>query len=171
MAFTGATEQHQIAPTRRKPERRRRVEIRRSTSRGVRRKEPQVELTFSPYDSRTPRTDVSFAEVARPDALRKDRNGRRARVDTNALLRAAVLLTMIVAAFFLVFSSGVEADSAPHSTVLHVVKPGDTLWNLAAQSTPAGDDVRATVDLIRNINDLPSSTVLVGEEIELPVRR
>ena len=78
---------------------------------------------------------------------------------------------MTVAAFFLFFSSGVEADSAPHSTVLHVVKPGDTLWNLAAQSTPAGGDVRATVDLIRELNELPTSVVVVGDAIQVPLGR
>ena len=95
---------------------------------------------------------------------------RRRPTGTNVLARAAVLLTMVVAALFLVFSSGVDADGTPRETVLHVVQPGDTLWNLASRYTPAGDDVRATVDVIRDINGLSQSSVAVGSAIQIPVR-
>ncbi len=87
---------------------------------------------------------------------------------TKAPLRAAVLLTTVVASVFLIFSSGVEADSAPRQTVLHVVQPGDTLWDLARRHTPAGGDVRATVGHIRHLNGLPGSTVEVGTALHIP---
>jgi LysM repeat protein len=76
---------------------------------------------------------------------------------------------MVVAAFFVVFSAGVDADSTPRETVLHVVQPGDTLWNLASRYTPAGGDVRVTVGQIRDVNGLSHSAVEVGSAIHIPV--
>lgn len=107
---------------------------------------------------------------SRPAAAREaSMKPTRTTSDTNVLVRTAVLLTMVVAAFFLVFSAGVDADSTPRETVLHVVQPGDTLWNLASRYTPAGDDVRVTVGVIRDINGLSQSSVAVGSAIQVPV--
>ena len=93
---------------------------------------------------------------------------RPARNAGAAWVRAAGLLIAIVALFFLYFTSGADADSAPQQTVLHVVQPGDTLWDLAIRFTPPGGDVRETVSSIRDANAMTSSMLQVGEQIEVP---
>ena len=63
-----------------------------------------------------------------------------------------------------------ETLSVPYSEV-HRVQPGDTLWELAQDITPAGGDVRATVDLIRDANGMTTSMLVIGDLIAIPVLR
>jgi nucleoid-associated protein YgaU len=55
--------------------------------------------------------------------------------------------------------------STTESTV--VVRPGDTLWSIAAAHYP-GDDVRVRVEDIERANGLDGPTIQVGEELRLP---
>jgi LysM domain len=48
-----------------------------------------------------------------------------------------------------------------------VVEPGDTLWSIAA-SVADGDDVRAVVDRIQELNGLEGSAVVPGQVLRLP---
>lgn len=84
------------------------------------------------------------------------------------VLRVLVTLVAVATAFFLFFPAGVEADSAPRATTTYVVQPGDTLWSLAAARTPAGSDLRATIDDIKSLNEMTESMLLVGDQIILP---
>ena len=86
-------------------------------------------------------------------------------------LRITVLIAAIVAMVFLFFPAGVQAGSAAPTTISHVVQPGDTLWELAQGITPAGGDVRATVDLIRDANGMTTSLLVIGDLIAIPVLR
>jgi len=49
-----------------------------------------------------------------------------------------------------------------------VVRPGDTLWHLAAVHTPTGGSVQETVDSIEAANHLSSATLTPGEKIRIP---
>ena len=85
-----------------------------------------------------------------------------------ALRTALVLLIGVgLAVLFL----GPQADAGPESveTVSHVVKAGETLWSIADAHTPAGDDVRQTVALIRSANGIASGLVRAGMAITIPV--
>ncbi len=84
------------------------------------------------------------------------------------VLRVLVALTVVAVVLFTFFPAGVEADSAPLTTVPHVVQPGDTLWRLAEAHAPAGNDVRATIDQIKELNGLESSSLMVGDLLMLP---
>lgn len=48
-----------------------------------------------------------------------------------------------------------------------VVQPGETLWVIAERLAP-DTDPRETVARIVAMNDLPSSSVLVGQELQIP---
>lgn len=89
-------------------------------------------------------------------------------VGTSTLARVTVLLTTVVLLFAVMFTSGAEADTAAPQTDLHVVQPGDTLWNLASRQTPAGGDVWATVDVIRDLNEIDGSTLYAGDQLVVP---
>ncbi|MGH3739787.1 MAG: LysM peptidoglycan-binding domain-containing protein [Micromonosporaceae bacterium] len=48
-----------------------------------------------------------------------------------------------------------------------VVRPGDTLWSVARQHEPSEDPL-ATIEEIRELNDLPDYTVHPGQTLLLP---
>jgi hypothetical protein len=58
------------------------------------------------------------------------------------------------------------ASGVTQSTGDYLVQPGDTLWSVAAGLTPAGSDVRATVDRLAELNGGPVLTV--GQRLALP---
>ena len=69
----------------------------------------------------------------------------------------------------LVASPGGGGPTTPgvtRSDADHVVAPGETLWSVAAAITPAGRDVRATVDELVALNG--SASVRVGQGLALP---
>jgi nucleoid-associated protein YgaU len=80
--------------------------------------------------------------------------------------RLLILLTALAAIFLLL--SGSVAASAPSITVEHRVRAGDTLWVIASELTAPGEDVRATVELIRDINDLETSGLQTGQVLLIP---
>jgi len=87
-----------------------------------------------------------------------------------------VLLGLVVALAFALISWGQVAaqagssdaagDSGPVSSTW-VVQPGETLWVIAERLDPDADP-RETVARIVAMNDLPSSSVLVGQELLIP---
>jgi hypothetical protein len=80
--------------------------------------------------------------------------------------RLSILLVALAAAFLLL---GDEVGArAPVITVEHRVSHGDTLWDLASTFTGPEDDLRAGVDLIKELNGLASSELLPGQVLLLP---
>jgi|FLYL01.1.fsa_nt_gi hypothetical protein len=90
--------------------------------------------------------------------------GRLGRQLLPARLLAAVLLVIGV---WSVTGAVGEADE-PVRTVEYVVSPGDTLWALADEIAPPGEDVRKWVYLIEELNGLTGSDLRVGQRLLLP---
>lgn len=93
--------------------------------------------------------------------------------------RAAVrLLVGILAAVLAlaVFSFGKDVavaaltstSAAPATSHTIVVKPGETLWQIASRELP-GTDTRDAVARIRTLNALDGRSVQAGQEIAIPV--
>lgn len=88
-----------------------------------------------------------------------------------ALIAAAIVLGAIAMSAFgfgggLAANSPVEpasADSVVTDAIeIYIVQPGDTLWGIASTITPAGGDVRDTVDYL--------STAAGGADLEIGQR-
>lgn len=79
----------------------------------------------------------------------------------------AVLVVLLVGAF-LAFSGTVGADG-PVPSEAYVVRSGDTLWELAADRTGPGGDVRAVMADIVDLNGLSSTSLSVGQPLDLPL--
>ena len=93
--------------------------------------------------------------------LRRPR-GRLWRRDPRSLL---VALMGSVAA--LIVMSGSAYGSTASGPVTVRVKPGDTVWSIAASHYP-GDDTRQRVEDIESLNHLPGAFVSPGQELALP---
>ncbi len=116
--------------------------------------------------------------AVRPAAVRPTDSPRVATSDPRLQLttrgRIVVLIAALLAVAFLAvsFGSSTTATSqagAPAATHSVVVKPGQTLWQIATAANPSGD-VRQTVDDIMELNSLPSAGGLqMGREIAVPV--
>jgi hypothetical protein avisC_10475 len=63
-------------------------------------------------------------------------------------------------------TSAAVAGQAPVSTVTTVVRPGQSLWEIAAASGTS--DVVGTVARIVELNDLQDTTVRAGQTLEVP---
>jgi len=86
--------------------------------------------------------------------------------------RAVLVLLALLLAGLGVVSAAPASQAAdpvgPAPTV--VVKPGDTLWSIAARCAP-GRDPFMTIDEIRRLNGLTGYTVPAGMRLTLPRRR
>jgi LysM repeat protein len=93
--------------------------------------------------------------------IRPLRSARRIR--SIGRLAAVMLLALSVSLGLAVVAHG--GTAAQDATV--VVRPGDSLWSIAAQRYPS-DDVRARVDDIERANGLMSPVIEAGEILKLP---
>lgn len=89
-------------------------------------------------------------------------------------VRVVVLLTAIVVLMILLLAnavgaSGSEATDGPVEHGSHLVVAGDTLWDIAAEHTTPGEDVRRVVFEIQRLNDLEGSMIHPGQVLRVPV--
>ena len=94
-------------------------------------------------------------------------------ISTNTPARVVVLLTAVALALLLLLVGTVAAntggDQAPNAApVAHTVRTGETLWDIAADHTPAGDDVRDTIHDIRRLSGLEGSLIFPGQALTVP---
>lgn len=65
------------------------------------------------------------------------------------------------------------ADSTAAATVTTyrqiVVDSNDTLWSIADEYTDDSEDVRVTIDQLKEINDMSSNELQVGDVLFVPV--
>jgi hypothetical protein len=93
--------------------------------------------------------------------IRPLRSARRMR--PAGRLAEVMLLALAVSLWLAIVAHG--GTAAQDATV--VVRPGDTLWSIAASRYPS-DDVRARVDGIERANGLQSPVIEAGEILKLP---
>jgi len=65
-------------------------------------------------------------------------------------------------------SVATEEAGTPEPARAVMVGPGDTLYDLAAEATPADGDVAAMVERIQRLNALDSGMLVVGQELQIP---
>jgi hypothetical protein len=101
--------------------------------------------------------------VGRPRArLRLTRRARRLAVIL-ALCGAVVLGSWLAP----LLSGGAERGLHLAGASSVVVEPGDTLWSIAV-SVADGEDVRAVIDRIQELNGLEGSDLVPGQVVQLP---
>ena len=110
----------------------------------------------------TTRTSSRAASPAPSGAVRLTRRGR--------LVVTLVLTAMIVAAFVVLGGASVATRDAgdPEQVRVIEVEQGQTLWGIASQVSGDGD-VREMVYRIRELNSLPDSSLVEGQELAVPL--
>lgn len=94
--------------------------------------------------------------------VRLTRRGRLVLVVLVAAMAFALLSLVQVAA-----QAGDGSGDAGAAGTAWVVQPGETLWVIAERVDP-GTDPRETVARIVAMNDLPSASVVAGQELVVP---
>ncbi len=79
--------------------------------------------------------------------------------------RLGALLVISTIVYFLYAGGGADAGTAPLS---YTVEYGDTLWEVATEHYPSSEDPRATIEAIRQVNDLDGYELRAGMRLELP---
>jgi len=101
-----------------------------------------------------------------PAPLRLTRRGRVVvRLVAGLLLAAAVTAAVLL----LVRPAMAGTHSEPVEVRYHLVMPGETLLQIAAEAVP-GVDARDTAARIIQLNALPGSGLAAGQRLALPVR-
>lgn len=80
--------------------------------------------------------------------------------------RLLVLLAAVGAVFFLLTS--VSAGTPPGPSADHAVRPGESLWEIAAEHAAPGSDLRVVVDEIIELNQLEGGDIQAGQRILVP---
>jgi LysM repeat protein len=92
---------------------------------------------------------------------------------SNTRARALVIISTTVVALVLLVATAVYAFTGPVPTesVDYRVRAGDTLWDIAADHTEPGGDVRRGVAVIQEMNELDGSLIRAGQVLVVPAGR
>jgi Tfp pilus assembly protein FimV len=90
-------------------------------------------------------------------------------ITNSARLRALSIISITVVIVLLLLASASYATGQVTETFDYRVRPGDTLWGIAGEFGPEGQDRRAVIATIERINDLGGGVLQAGEVLEIPV--
>lgn len=107
----------------------------------------------------TTTTTVPTARLSAAPVYRLTRRGR---------LVVFLLAFAVVVAVGVAFAGGSMATGEPEATETVVVEPGQTLWEIASD-LGGGDDTRAMVRHLVELNDLDSVVLDAGQTLAVPV--
>ncbi len=120
-------------------------------------------------------TDLAPRELRRPSARRSAatastprRGVRLTRRGRAVILLVALCAVLAVGFFFGAGSVASQRAGTPEATTIVQVESGQTLWSIASELTPEGDDVRETMFHIKRLNALDSSALAAGQRLRVP---
>lgn len=87
---------------------------------------------------------------------------------TNSVAVRLLVLFVALGAVFLLLTLVGAADGLPTPSRAYIVESGDTLWEIAADVTPRGGDVRDAVAVIAVVNGLADATIQPGQALLIP---
>ena len=89
--------------------------------------------------------------------------------------RVLIVISTVVVALVLLLASSVLATSdstdvaESYLIAEYEVRSGDNLWDIAGQHTSADRDIRNTIEAIKRLNQLETSTIHPGQVLEIPL--
>lgn len=106
-------------------------------------------------------TSTRSTAVAAASPVRLTRRGRL------VVVLAVAVLAFLAAAAFGRATSQADTDAAHPATRAITVQLGDTLWGIAVDVAPQADP-RATIERLRELNDLGTDVVQAGQQLVVP---
>lgn len=90
----------------------------------------------------------------------------KSRLSKIALL--LVILSVTCTGVVQAFAASVDSSEAEAPAEYVVVMPGDTLWEIAVENKPQGQDTRVYVQKLIRVNGLTTSSIQAGDTLMLP---
>lgn len=87
-------------------------------------------------------------------------------------LRLCLFITFLLILIISLASSFIlkgKAMEAPERYLLWTVNEGDTLWSIARDYLPQGRDIREYIYEIKEINQLQTSNIRIGQQLQIPI--
>lgn len=81
------------------------------------------------------------------------------------IILSALLINFII--FGLIAPMNTNADME-HNPILVTVRCGDTLWSIAEDYCPEGEDIRSFIYEIKKENSLKNSALDIGQQLLIP---
>ena len=118
----------------------------------------------------TPRRDTPAARSGRPRdtpaaPLRLTRRGRVVVALAATLL--VTLVSLLLAGVAQATNDGPSPRAAREDLIQVIVRPGQSLWSVAESADP-GQDTRAVIQQIIDLNSLTGDTVFAGQQLWVP---
>jgi hypothetical protein len=132
------------------------------------RRSPAVPASAVPFRS-VPVRSVPVRSVAGSSTVASVRAGGLRLTRRGRAVLVLLALALVAGAVLLAPRASAEGTVSAQEVQRHVVVPGETLWRIAADVTPAGQDVRDAVDRLVRLNHLPSASLMAGQVIVVPV--
>lgn len=86
----------------------------------------------------------------------------------SARIRALSIISIMVIVVLMLLASASQATGEVTATISYRVHPGDTLWSIAQEFGPDGQDTRSIIATIERINELDGAMLQAGQVLELP---
>ena len=74
----------------------------------------------------------------------------------------------LILVFALILSAQITNASSERESITVTVHKGDTLWSIAKEYGNDNQDVRKTIDEIKEMNHMQNSTLISGQSIKIP---
>jgi hypothetical protein len=81
----------------------------------------------------------------------------------------ALAVTVVLALGTLAGRAGAGSPASPPRRVVHVVRPGETVWAIARGLVGSEGDPRPMVDALIGVNHLDAGAMLVGQRLIVPI--
>lgn len=105
----------------------------------------------------------------------KRSNNNRYNRNSGLQYRKSMLKIVVLFVFIMITTTGMVTtfasssnESGNESYESVIVMPGDTLWEIAVDHKPNGQDTRVYIDAIKRVNDLKVSAIQAGDTLLLP---
>ncbi len=117
---------------------------------------------------------IEMKKFREEEIQRAVRSTARKRYRIKSTFKFATFIAIIGAIIFFSALTVINADFAiadsKDSYITYVVKPGDTLWEIATSEMDANVDVRKSVYIIEETNKISSADLKPGMELIIPIR-
>jgi hypothetical protein len=96
--------------------------------------------------------------------------GKR-RIIVKSKLKFCIFITVVIVFCVLFISSALNRGNAANNITWIAVDivEGDTLWGIAKRTLPSRMDIREYIREIREVNNLESCNIKVGQRLYIPV--